>query len=343
MTPSEDQDTGGEAPAFAPVRRPLSRLRGRALSALRVGAAGLILFALAKLVGTEDLLAHIAEFPLPVALACVLLALLAQFLGAMRLGLLARSQELPISTAEALGINLSAIFYSLFLPGGNASGWAVRLWKMAGQPAAVVTALAVLAGDRAIATAVGASIGIVADTMLARPASAGVSAALFAVTIAAGFLAWVLIMSRQDRLMATVRKLPLVRRFALLIGDRGRFSRRPGSGVLTTGVVLSLATHLLGVTVWVWLAWSVGLQVDALTIAWVRSVALVVGLLPVTIGGLGLREGTVVYLLTRLGLDGVDALLLSLMAFAVTVLAMGVLGGLAEASRLLIHRQPSKD
>jgi uncharacterized membrane protein YbhN (UPF0104 family) len=120
--------------------------------------------------------------------------------------------------------------------------------------------------------------------------------------------------------------------------DRSRLPWRPQPGVLWRGLGLTLALHALGIGIWIWLARSLGLELDALTIAWVRSAALIVGLAPITIGGLGLREGAVVYLLTRLGIDGADALSLSLLAFAVTVLAVGFVGGLVEAARLLVRR-----
>jgi hypothetical protein len=80
---------------------------------------------------------------------------------------------------------------------------------------------------------------------------------------------------------------------------------------------------------------ALGLELGLLEIAWVRSAALVVGLLPVTVGGLGLREGTVVALLAVFGVSSADALSLSLLAFTVTVLGVGVVGGLSEAAHLI--------
>lgn len=53
----------------------------------------------------------------------------------------------------------------------------------------------------------------------------------------------------------------------------------------------------------------------------------VISMLPISIAGLGLREGSAVYLFTKVGLDAAGALSLSLLWFAVTALCSG-LGGI---------------
>jgi uncharacterized membrane protein YbhN (UPF0104 family) len=70
---------------------------------------------------------------------------------------------------------------------------------------------------------------------------------------------------------------------------------------------------------------------------------MIVGVIPATVGGLGLREGATAYLLMTLGVTSADALSLALLAFAVTVLGVGLLGGLAEAWRLLMIRPAIKN
>lgn len=342
MAPSTHQHNAGNVPATRPAQQTGRHFR-RVLVALRILLAALILIALTQWSGPEEVLTRFTEFPLPVALSCVLLAILIQVLAATRLGVLARSQGLPISTAESLGINLSAIFYGLFLPGGNATGWAVRLLRMSSGAVGVAAALLVLSGDRALATATGAAIGAVADALLKGPATFAVSVLLVTVAVAAGGLACVLLTAIGGQVLAKFRTLPGLGRLVSMLPQRSRLPNRPGPGVILLGLGLSIAAHAIGISIWVWLAWSLGLDIDPLTIAWVRSASMIVGLLPATIGGLGLREGAAVYLLTSLGVSSADALSLSLLAFAATVLAMGFLGGLAEAGRLLPRRQESQE
>lgn len=339
MSPPNDRDAEGHA-GSGPVGRSGSRFRDRLLPVLRVVLAMAILIALVSWTGPAEVVARLAGFPLPQAAGCLLLALVGQTLGALRLGLLARSQQLPMTTGEALGINLAAVFYGLILPGGNATGWAVRLLRISAGPGGVAAAILVLATDRALATAAGAGIGSLTDGLLGGPASIGVSLTFLGVTAAAGVLAWALLTSRLDELLARARRLPGVGGLVPPSGRRGRLPRRTAPQIVLAGLGLSLVLHVLGVAIWAWLASSLGIGVGVLTIAWVRSAGLIAGLLPITVGGLGLREGTVVYLLMTFGVGGADALSLSLVAFAVTVLAIGAIGGLCEAVRLLLRARP---
>lgn len=343
MSPSGDQDSTGPAPTPPSSQRAWGWFRRRVVPVLRIVVAGAIVITLVSWSGPEEVLALLATFPLSTALSCALLALLVQVFAAIRLALLARTQRLPLSAGDALSINLSAVFYALFLPGGNATSWAVRVFRLSAGPAGIAAAMLVLAGDRALATATGAGIGAVADVLLNRPANLGISVLLVAVAAAASWLAWVLLMSDMDELLAKARKLPGIGWLVSKVRDRGDLPFYPEPVWVLYGVGLTLLVHALGIAIWVWLARSLGLDLNVLTIAWVRSVALVVGLAPVTIGGLGLREGVVVFFLTRLGVSGADALALSLLAFAVTVLAIGIVGGLAEAVQLLIRQPRSED
>jgi uncharacterized membrane protein YbhN (UPF0104 family) len=132
-------------------------------------------------------------------------------------------------------------------------------------------------------------------------------------------------------------RLPIIGRLAKHIAEPATVSR-PGGAVMLAVVGLSVALHAAGIAGWWILARTIGLELDAASVVWIRSAALVVTLIPATIGGLGLREGAVVYLLSGLGVPSVDALTLSLMAFATTVAAVGIVGGVVEALRLLTER-----
>lgn len=343
MNPSGHRHSAAPVRDPPPFQRAWVGFRRRVVPTLRIVVAGAILVTLVSWSGPDDVLALLVSFPLSTALSCVLLALLVQVLAAIRLSLLAHTQRLPLSTGDALGINLSAVFYGLFLPGGNATGWAVRVFRLSAGPTGVATAMLVLAGDRALATATGAGIGAIADILLDRPATLSISVLLIAVAAAASGLVWALLLSDIDKLFAKARKWLGFGWLMSKARDRGHTPLFPEPVKVLYGLGLALLVHALGITIWVWLARSLDLGLDALTITWVRSVALVVGLVPVTIGGLGVREGVVVYLLTRLGVTGADALALSLLAFAVTVLAIGFVGGVAEAIRLLIRRPGSED
>ena len=110
--------------------------------------------------------------------------------------------------------------------------------------------------------------------------------------------------------------------------------RHPVSLTVRTGT-MSLAVHAVG-TVATWLiARSIEVDVPVLTIAWVRSVGLLAAGLPVSIAGLGVREGLYVVLLGSYGVAAPEALALSLISFGVVVFGMGLLGAALELRNAL--------
>ncbi len=310
---------------------------------LRVVLACAIVTTLVTWISPEEVFKRFASIPLSAALAGFAGALLGQWLGSVRLRLLANSQRLALTGVEAFFINLSAVFYGLFLPGGSATGWAVRLLRLARAKSNTGAALFVLGCDRVLATASLAVIGVIADLLLRGPASVVVSAGLFSATLGSTLLAVFLLVPSFRVVLAPLRRVRVARWFGEFIRKREGLETGPPYRAAVIALILSLCIHLIGIAVWVLLARSLGIDVSVLVIAWVRSTAMVVALLPATVGGLGLRESAVIYLLASFGGSGADALSLSLAVFAVTVLAVGIVGGLAEVWYLLTRRQSKAD
>jgi uncharacterized membrane protein YbhN (UPF0104 family) len=314
------------------------RTRRRLARALRIVFAIAIVGLLLHWVGPTQVRARLATCPPSVALAALGTSLLAQWLGALRFVALSRAQGLPLTRAQALGINLSTVFYGLFLPGGTATSWIIRLVRLPGARQQLALALAVIASDRAFATAVGAVIGLTADLALGMPATFVVTAALVGVTLGSGFVGWALLSPTVAGWMHRWRERPLLRQIPQrLWRGQGTSELLPAATTVWAGA-LSVGVHGIGIFAWWILARGIGLELGLPELAWVRSAALVVGLLPLTVGGLGLREGTTVVLLGLLGIPAADALSLSLLAFLVTIFGVGAVGGIVESARLLHQR-----
>jgi hypothetical protein len=58
-------------------------------------------------------------------------------------------------------------------------------------------------------------------------------------------------------------------------------------------------------------------------------------MIPISISGIGLREGAMIVLLQQYGLTGDQAIAYSLLIFTTTILAPGISGGILEALRQL--------
>lgn len=102
--------------------------------------------------------------------------------------------------------------------------------------------------------------------------------------------------------------------------------------VLLRAMVLSLVLQLNVILMHFLLGRAIGISPTFYDYFYVVPIALFVMLIPLTINGIGLREGMFVYMLAGLGVAKDDAITLSLLAFAV-FLIHGVMGGIVLALR----------
>lgn len=102
--------------------------------------------------------------------------------------------------------------------------------------------------------------------------------------------------------------------------------------VLVRAMALSLVLQLNVILMHYLLGRAIGITPTFYDYFYVVPIALFVMLIPLTINGIGLREGMFVYMLAGLGVAKDDAITLSLLAFAV-FLVHGVMGGVVLAMR----------
>ncbi|MFB3909240.1 MAG: lysylphosphatidylglycerol synthase transmembrane domain-containing protein [Candidatus Eisenbacteria bacterium] len=315
--------SSADRPSAAAVRRRL------AFSLARVAVAAAILILLARRIDLRASLEALrGAASLPVVLA-LLLGFLAQLLVTLRLLVLARGQALASSFGRLLEINLSAVFYGLFLPGSNLAGTAVRFARIArAERRSAATAVALLA-DRMIATASLGAVGVLFWTIDRAPGS-GSSAAFLALGTAA-LLLLLLPLFRPGIVEPLARRLParlpLLSRFREPLTAYGKLA----PARIVAIAIPSLTAHLAGILAFVLLARALGMEVSALRLGWIRSLVVFSTMLPLTIAGFGVREATVVVLLGAAGVPETTALAYSFLVFAVTVLPIGFAGGWLEA------------
>lgn len=216
-------------------------------------------------------------------------------------------------------------FFNLFLP-TSVGGDAVRgasLARATGRTAEAVTSLVV---DRLVgvgAMILYALLGAVLAPALV-PQLAGSLRWSLSPTQMAG--AGVVVVGVVALLWWRLRLRPWVRH----AGDQaresfGRLGRSPA--LLAQVVALGLVSQGLLLALWWVLAWSVHLAVPLSLLLLAVPAAALAALLPVGIGGLGVRDGVWLGLLVAAGLPGEAAVASSLLYFAAT-LCMGAIGGL---------------
>jgi uncharacterized membrane protein YbhN (UPF0104 family) len=115
------------------------------------------------------------------------------------------------------------------------------------------------------------------------------------------------------------------------VGSVARLPRRALVGI----IAISILSQLPGILAFVALGEGLGLSVPMLSMAWIRSVVVVLSLLPISIGGVGIREGVLVMTLHGFGVPAHQAFALSILVFATTILAPGLVGGVLEGAQWL--------
>ena len=128
----------------------------------------------------------------------------------------------------------------------------------------------------------------------------------------------------SERLSGTLNKL-----IDAIINYHTITARRVGSIFLIS--VFGYVFFIL--SAWV-LAEGMGLGLGLLAIAWVRSLTLLVALMPITVAGLGLREGALITLLSAYGVSPSAAFAYAIASFVIQ-LFLGLVGAVLEAFRLL--------
>jgi uncharacterized membrane protein YbhN (UPF0104 family) len=265
-------------------------------------------------------------------LGSVLVVFVLQLIAAYRLRCLANAYGVGLSTRALFNINLATIFYGLCLPAGNVTGFIARVYLMSAPQKQYVSVALALACDRLVATGMLCVVGI-GFWLLAWPVGAWpVLGVMLAALVGLLLLQAVLFMQLPI-------PFPAILWPARLDWLRGTLHRSRGlpPATLAWAFGLGILMHVLGTIAYGLVASALHLDLTLATIGWTRAAAMLAAILPISVAGLGVREGVLVLLLAPYGVGAPDALAYSLLAFAATVLAPGLVGALIEAERLVIR------
>ena len=307
-----------------------SAARRFGIAVLRIGVAAGVLVYLFHRVQTGQVLGILRNGHLSWSAAAFAGTLLLQWLVAARLRRLVQAQDMPLSTFAAFEINLTSRFYGLLLPGGNITGIAVRVFRLGKTSGSYARAGIAMVADRLAATVMLCLVGLV-FWFVDRPDRAYPWIGMLGLAFFGAAIPTMLVFGRGPVrfLEPLTRSLLGSRQDAL---DRFRALDPPG---LAWIFLVSIAVHLIDVGVFWMLAKVLDLDVGFVSMGWIRSCVVLSTLLPVTVAGLGFREGASILLLGLYGVSEERALAYGLLVFAITSLSLGAAGGLLEGWRWL--------
>ena len=314
------------------------RVDQRTAHALRITASVVLLAACLWLVEFGDVVAAVRGLdPWMFAVAFVLNGVGTVAVRAWIAHLAAIASGITLGPWALLRVNLVARFYTLVLPRGAAA--AVR-WKHYSEGGAAMAASALLLFETLVATATLFGTAAVALSLVPERGELArvllpLSWLFFAISIGSlmPFLhrpsARVAHRINARLLGRSPRLAALARRFTAAVAEYERIPKRTITGI----VAVSLFGYVLFVlSAWVLLQ-AMDLQVGLIAIAWIRSVTLLLALVPISVAGLGVREASFIALLGECGVSSSAAFAFSMATFTIQLL-LGAIGALLELSRV---------
>lgn len=254
---------------------------------------------------------------------------LSNLLGACQWHLLLRAQSLPVSLRQATVLYWVGVFFNNVLL-GNIGGDAMRIYDVRRLTGETSRGAAATFMDRFIGLFSTCCLALGACALVAAVRRPGLVTLLVAVWLGlVALLAMGLSRRLGGRLQAALERL-LPRRAAGIV-----------DGLRTSIVVYR---HRAGLLVWVW-AIALVVQLCRILVYWMAGIAVgldaplryfigfqpaaaIVAALPITVGGLGVREGVLVELFGGVGVGEALALAMSLVGYAAGI-AGSLLGGVA--------------
>lgn len=303
--------------------------RKRALAALKgfvsLALLAWVLHSAVARDGVGVLGARVASLDLSALALAALLHFASVGLGVLRWDVLLRARGLVLRGAFLARSYLIGRFAAAFTPStaGLDVVRAIEVGRATGRPAVSASVVAVEKAVGVLGLAcVCAALAVGGGDVLARGPALGVAA-----LAALGALCGLAVLARPGRLAPFLRVLPA--------GLRARATRvidaLPAGGLgpstLLRAVALGLAGHLCVSAVFVATGRAVGVPVSAATLLVVGNAIVVATLLPISISGVGVREGVAVVLLARVGVSATDATLVALLGYLSGQLP-ALLGGL---------------
>jgi uncharacterized protein (TIRG00374 family) len=247
-----------------------------------------------------------------------------------------RPLRMPLRTFQIYKILLQVQFYALFLPGGaNAVVKWYKLSRPGKQPAQSLALVTFTRAVRVFTLLLLVIAGMWLDSGFKWPVLRWLALGLLAATTV------FLLLCMSSRMVDGFRTL--VKRPWLWVplpeGIRQRLEKilrmltafaelRPAevAGVLATtmaGNVLEALMHVLALH-------AVGIEVSFNTMAWARGILVVCAMVPISLAGLGLRELSMIAILSAYGYAAEDVLAYSLLIFGVLIVGKGLIGGVLE-------------
>ncbi|MBI2505202.1 MAG: flippase-like domain-containing protein [Candidatus Latescibacteria bacterium] len=263
----------------------------------------------------------------------VLLFALSNVLGSAQWHLLLRVQQIPISFRQSLVVYHVGVFFNNVLL-GNIGGDAVRIYdirRLSGQASGGVAATVM---DRFVGLFSTCTIALIAYLVL--PEVHDLASVLVPIWLGLLVMLGAGVSRRAGLYLEGQARRWGPQRLGDVVGSlrQSMGAYRHQYGLLLGIWVLSLVVQLCRVLVYWAAGLAVGMEIPLGYYVCFQPVAAIIAALPISVGGLGVRENVVVQLFGSVGADANLSFAMSLLGYLAGILA-SLLGGLAFIFRRL--------
>jgi uncharacterized membrane protein YbhN (UPF0104 family) len=258
--------------------------------------------------------------------------------------------EIEFSVFYLFKVLLISGFYSLVLPGGMVAGGVASLYKLSSNKTRILQAGTLLAYFRIVNSLmifVTGLFGMMFDHRLAQPY---LRIILSIALILTSILFLPLLSSRVaslvekllQNILVKIRLKPKLKQIVISFWQILSTMTKLPKPTVALAFGLALISQLLGVFLYWMIAQELRIDLSIFSLGWIRTFLTAVQMLPLSIGGLGMREVSVIYLLREYGVQEPKALAFSLILFSLMVI-VGLLGGVLEGLDILGKRKHANE
>jgi uncharacterized protein (TIRG00374 family) len=263
------------------------------------------------------------------------------YLSAFETGYLTQVQGIIISTLQIVKIHLVTNFYGLFLPGaisGGAVKW-YKLTKFSGKS----DAAAVVVFNRFLEIFMLVFTGIIFSLPVLINIGETQLIIIWLIILSVLITSYYLILNAKalrffERIVLSFPINEFIKRYVLrFFTSMHRFRNLTLKDNLEI-LVLLFSYHSLAIIIYYLFAISLNINISFFDIAWIRSVIGILTLVPISFAGLGVREGSLVYLFNSYGIPPHSAMAFSFLLFFKTIF-MSISGGVIELHDFLSKKK----
>lgn len=304
---------------------------------LKLGASAGLVAMIAYFVPLPSILAELTGVEWRWVAVGLTVALMTNCLAAAQMQRVLDAQEHRLSWIGILAVNFITKFYGLFLP-SYLSGGAIRWYHFSRPDGRRAESFAAIVFNRQLEIAVLLSLGLLflgQAQLSVQPVGLGtVLICLAPIPMVAHHAILVRPVQEFVRCIVVRFELPVaISSKVLKVLDAYALYGRRDRGFHFFVSSLCLLRQLVGVvTLWIF-ALAVDIDISLVDLGWVRSALDIALMFPLSLGGLGIREGSLVVLLGSIGIPAAAAVTLGLLLLLRTLI-FALLGGLVELWRI---------